>query len=85
MIAFSSSYAAIYAQKCLEQDFPVQVMPVLRQISSGCGIALRFPAEHLDAVRTALTGSGLAADEYTFYGISGSGPSLAAHKLGVGR
>ena len=74
---FSSTYAAIYAQDRLKGVVPVLTMPVLREISLGCGIAVRFDPEHLPAVRA----SDLKPEEYAFYAVTGSGASLRAVPL----
>ena len=79
--AFSSTYAAIYAQERLKGVAPVLTMPVLREISLGCGIALRFDPEHLPAVRAALAASDLRPEEYAFYAVTGKGPALKAEPL----
>ena len=81
VITFASTHGAIYAQKRLEGLFPFQVMPVLREISAGCGIALRLAPEHLEAARTALAASELKGDEYAFYAVTGAGRSLRAEAL----
>ena len=81
LITFTSTYGAIYAQKLLEPVAPVRVMPVLREISLGCGIAVRFQPEDLDAVRAALAASTLKPGEYAFYGVTGSGSALRAERL----
>nr|WP_317324800.1 DUF3343 domain-containing protein [uncultured Flavonifractor sp.] len=81
VITFTSTYGAIYAQKVLREVAPVQVMPVLREISLGCGIAVRFRPEDLEGVRAALTASDLKEGEFAFYGITGSGHSLTAQPL----
>ena len=81
VITFTSTYGAIYAQKVLKEVAPVQVMPVLREISLGCGIALRFDPEHLPAVRESLSASDLKPEEYAFYAVTGSGASLRAVPL----
>ena len=81
VITFTSTYGAIYAQKVLKEVAPVQVMPVLREISLGCGIAVRFQPEDLDTVRAALAASTLKPGEYAFYGVTGSGSALRAERL----
>lgn len=81
VIAFASTHGAIAAQKRLEGVAPFVIMPVLREISKGCGISLRFDPPYLDAVREALAGSGLAAEEYAFYGVTGHGGGLKAEPL----
>ena len=81
LVTFSSTYAAIYAQKVLRPVADVLTMPVLREISLGCGIALRFRPGDLDAVRAALAASTLKPGEYAFYGVTGSGGALRAERL----
>lgn len=81
VITFSSTYGAIYAQKVLKEVAPIQVMPVLREISLGCGIAVRFRPEDLEGVRAALAASTLKAGEYAFYAVTGSGQHLTAEPL----
>ncbi len=54
MLAFASTHAAITAQRALEGRVPFLTMPVLREVSASCGIALRVPPEHLGAIRAAL-------------------------------
>lgn len=81
MITFSGTHAAISAQKLLEPLCPIQTMPVLREVSKGCGIAVRFAPEYLAVVRKALNDSPLPAVEYAFYGISGGGRSLKAETM----
>ena len=81
VITFSSTYGALYAQKVLKEGAPIQVMPVLREISLGCGIAVRFRPEDLEQVATALTASTLKPEEYAFYAITGKGDHLTAQPL----
>ena len=81
LITFSSSSGAIQAQRALKGRLSFQTMPVLREISKGCGISVRFAPEHLDAVRTALASSPLAPGEYGFYGVTGGGKTLSTRPL----
>ena len=81
VITFTSTYGAIYAQKVLRPVADVLTMPVLREISLGCGIAVRFRPEDGAAVRAALAASTLRPDEYAFYGVTGSGAALRAAPL----
>lgn len=76
IVTFSSTYGAIFAQKVLDGVCSVQVMPVLREISAGCGIAVRFAPESLGAVASALAASSLAPEEYAFYAVTGAGTTL---------
>ena len=79
---FVSTHAAITAQRLLKGVCPFLTMPVLREISLGCGIALRFRPEELAAVRAALAASGLGQSEYALYGVTGAGETLRCEPLG---
>lgn len=81
MITFSSTNGAIQAQQCLKGQVPFQIMPVLREISKGCGISVRFALPALEQVRNLLAASPLAPEEYAFYGITGRSPDLRAEPL----
>ena len=81
VITFTSTYGAIYAQKVLRPAADVLTMPVLREISLGCGIAVRFQPQDLERVKSALAASTLKEGEYAFYAITGSGKDLAAQPL----
>ena len=81
VIPFTSTYGAIYAQKVLRGVADVLTMPVLREISLGCGIAVRFRPEDLEGVKAALAASTLKEGEYAFYAITGSGQNLTAQPL----
>ena len=81
VITFTSTYGAIYAQKVLRPVADVLTMPVLREISLGCGMALRLHPAHLSAARTALAESGLPRETYAFYRVTGSGKTLGAEPL----
>ena len=80
MLAFASTHAAITAQRALEGRVPFLTMPVLREVSASCGIALRVPPEHLGAIRAALEPA-LLPREYTLYAVTGGGRDLQAEKL----
>ncbi len=81
VITFVSSSGAIQAQKVLKGQVPFQIMPVLREISKGCGISVRFQPGDLEQVRSLLAGSGLPPEEYAFYGVTGNGSHLEAAPL----
>ena len=81
LVTFASTYGAIRAQEALRPAVKAVTMPVLREISLGCGIAVRFQPEDLDAVRAALAASTLKPGEYAFYGVTGSGSALRAERL----
>ena len=81
VITFASANGAIQAQGYLKGKVPFQIMPVLREISRGCGISVRFPPEYLDQSRALLAASPLPLEEYAFYGVTGQGAALAAQSL----
>ncbi len=52
---FHTTSAAIRSEKLLrQQGFTAALIPTPRQFSSDCGVALRFSADSMDAVRTLL-------------------------------
>ena len=55
VITFTSTYGAIYAQKVLRPVADVLTMPVLREISLGCGIAVRHVPLPADCAPDTLT------------------------------
>lgn len=81
MLSFRSTHTAITAQRQLESVCPIQTMPVLREVSAGCGIAVRFAPEYLSAVCSALNASSLSPEEYALHGVTGSGKTLTAKAL----
>ena len=86
VITFTSTYGAIYAQKVLRPVADVLTMPVLREISLGCGIAVRFRPEDGAAVRAALAASTLRPDEYAFTALPAPGrPCGPSRWTGRGR
>lgn len=57
---FNSTQEAIKSEKiCREANIPVTVVPVPRELSSECGIAMESDAEVLSAVREALNRNGI--------------------------
>lgn len=81
VITFTSTYGAIYAQKVLRPVADVLTMPVLREISLGCGIAVRFRPEDGAAVRAALAASALRPGRVRLLRCYRSGAALRAEPL----
>ena len=81
VITFASTHGAIYTQQQFKGRLAFLVMPVLREISLGCGISVRIAPEDLELARSILAGSELRAGEYAFYAVTGSGPTLQARAL----
>jgi len=50
IIAFSSTHAAIKAEKKLKDKFKVDIIPTPREISASCGISIKFGAEDFDSI-----------------------------------
>ena len=73
LIAFASTFAALRAQKYLTGYLPFQVMPVLREISSSCGIALRIACADLDFANNRLSASGMEPDTWRVYQVKQTG------------
>jgi len=60
IVLFHSTSAAIRAEKVTQQaGLKVKLIPVPRQLSSDCGISLRFEWEQVDAVRAVLEAKGV--------------------------
>lgn len=78
MIAFASTHAAISAQALLKGICPTETMPVLRAVSTGCGIALRLRPEDCPFARNALSAAPLPRSDYSFWAVTGVGSALTA-------
>ena len=77
-VTFTTAGGAIAAQKALEGVCPAMVMPVLRQVSAGCGIALRLTPEVWEQARDALAAAGV---DTRFYAVTGTGTALHCEAL----
>lgn len=64
IITFSTTHAALSAEKLLEEtDLPYLIIPTPREISAGCGLAIRIFPESLAQVGRIIKKSGLAYEE----------------------
>jgi len=60
VVLFYSTSAAIRAEKVTQQaGLKVKLIPVPRQLSSDCGISLRFEWDQADVVRSVLEAKGV--------------------------
>ena len=60
VVLFYSTSAAIRAEKLTQgAGLKVKLIPVPRQLSSDCGISLRFEWDQADAVRSVLEAKGM--------------------------
>ncbi len=50
VVLFQNAHDAIVAERLARTKFQVALMPVPRQFSTDCGIALRFIPEHLEEI-----------------------------------
>ena len=57
IMSFPTTTDAMQAEKYMKEHFHITIMPTPREISSGCGLAIRFMEPHenaiLDFVQTA--------------------------------
>lgn len=64
VVLFDSTSAALLAEKLLKQGgLPYKVIPVPRDISSDCGVCIRFPSEKREQVEAALAAGRVAFRE----------------------
>lgn len=57
ILSFETTTDAMKAEKYLQSNFTIAVMPVPREISSGCGLAIRFQDPDISAVMEFLRSS----------------------------
>ena len=68
LLTFSSTHAAMSAQKALQSHVPLTVMPALREIRATCGLSLRI--EKADASLLFAHLGLLPADSFALYEIA---------------
>lgn len=64
ILAFETTTDAMQTEQYLKEFFSIAVMPVPREISSGCGLAIRFLNPDVTAIRNFLKNSHL---NFTLY------------------
>ena len=67
VITFANTHGAISCEKYLKKDFAIAVMPAPREISTGCGIAVRFDTDLLPAVLKKLSDFPLDKKMYSIH------------------
>lgn len=50
ILAFDTTTDAMQAEKLLKDKFNIAIMPVPREISSGCGLSIRFQEPYEDSI-----------------------------------
>ena len=73
LITFSSTHAAIAAQKYIEGKINFHVMPTLREISSSCGISLKVESAPYEIIREHMEHFPMGEDMYKIYRITAEG------------
>ena len=64
IVTFSTAAAAMEAESfCLARQLPGRIIPVPREITAGCGLAWRAPAEAETQLAGALAEAGLSWSE----------------------
>ncbi len=71
-MAFSSTHAAVAAEKYLGEKMPVEVMPTLRKITASCGISLRIEKENFEELKKYLSEDPPALRGSVIYYVSGA-------------
>ena len=77
LVSFASASGAIAAQKALRDVCKAEVMPVLRQVSAGCGIALRLKPQDVDKAKIALA----ELPGWQCWAVAGTGEALRCERL----
>ncbi len=63
VVLFHTTSSAIRAEKLLEREgYAVKLIPTPRELSSDCGIALRFDWSQQEQVRSSLDAAGVEID-----------------------
>ncbi|WP_315110957.1 DUF3343 domain-containing protein [Clostridium intestinale] len=66
LITFDSTHSAIRAEKELMNDINVRIIPVPREISSGCGLSLKLDTNNIDKAREILISKNIKTSGYYF-------------------
>ena len=70
VISFVNTHGAMATEKYLKKQFKIVILPTPREISQGCGIAIRFTTEDYDDVLKSLSKFDLDKKMYSIYGFS---------------
>ncbi|MDO5695579.1 MAG: DUF3343 domain-containing protein [Eubacteriales bacterium] len=69
LMTFENTHTAIQTKKTLKVHLPLRTVPVLREISASCGIALRIEPAYFERLSDFLRTSGLAPAHYALYAV----------------
>lgn len=68
IITFYNSHHAVRAERVLQvHSIPNRTVPCPRELSSSCGVALRFPAADIELVRHLLAQAGVRVESVRIY------------------
>lgn len=60
-LVFYSTHHLLRAEKqCLAEGIPVTLVPIPREITSDCGMAVKFPARYLEKMVALVSAAGLS-------------------------
>ena len=62
---FSTTHSALHAEKVLEEKaFTFIIVPTPREISEGCGLAIRFYCQDMQAIADELQAEGIIVNDF---------------------
>lgn len=64
LITFDSTHSAIRAEKELMNNINVRIIPVPREITSGCGLSLKLDNNNIDMAREILISKNIKTSGY---------------------
>ncbi len=67
ILAFDTTDSVMAAEACLKEHFSISIMPVPREINTGCGLAIRFQDPCEPAIVDFLTSTSLNGSLYKMY------------------
>lgn len=67
VITFVNTHSAITMEKLLKKFYNIVIMPTPREISRGCGIAIRFSKEDYDGILERLEESSINRKMYSVF------------------
>lgn len=67
VITFANTHSALSAEQELKHRIKIVILPTPREISKGCGIAIRFAQQDLEQAKAVLEELELPQDRYGFF------------------
>lgn len=69
LLTFQSTHQFMMAEDLLKKDFEIVIIPILREISSGCGIAIKINCDLAESVAQKLLDSNFPENAYQLWTI----------------